>query len=508
MSTPDDVTPALMMEFSEVEKNDMTQPYHALEEHNVVEMIKILATNDVNDDAPVSEKKERNGINRDQPIFERAGSGVDRDLIISLFKARSRRTIREYGVDLGFDLGAAGCESFNWIHLEGCEGWNKLGGVVKLYGFLIHNNKKEGDGKFKLWQKGCFKICRRHVASQPIDIAIAIMQHRCINPLSSSSCNTGNNAQAIDHVVKRLGSTFAIQDMGKLTCFLGIEAISTTKGLMLSQRKYMLELLNRAGLSHAKLVPTPITTTANLALGDSSLFENPVKYRQIVGDLQYITLSRPDITFAVNKVCQFMHSPTDNHWSAVKRILRYLQGTSDFSLLLQHHFDSVVHAYSDAAFPFLNAFSDADWAGCPDDRRSTGGFAIYLGSNLISWFARKQKTVSRSSIESEYKALADTVSELTWLQTLLQELRVPMSSIPTFWCDNLGATYLSANPVFHARTKHVEVDFHFVREKVAQGKLSVQFISTNDQIADVFTKPLSSQRFLSMRSKLQVAPRP
>jgi hypothetical protein len=156
----------------------------------------------------------------------------------------------------------------------------------------------------------------------------------------------------------------------------------------------------------------------------------------------------------------------------------------------------------------LNSFSDADWAGCPDDQRPTRGFAIYLGSNLISWSAQKQKTVSRSSTESEYKSLDDPVAELTWLETLLRELHVPMPSVPTLWCDNLGATYLSANPVFHARTKHVEVDFHFVREKVAQRKLLVQFMKTDDQIADVFTKALPAQRFLLLRSKLQVASRP
>ncbi|GJX46175.1 uncharacterized mitochondrial protein-like protein [Tanacetum coccineum] len=248
------------------------------------------------------------------------------------------------------------------------------------------------------------------------------------------------------------------------------------------------------------LVKTPITTTANLALGDSPLFEDPVRYRQIVGSLQYATLSRPDIAYAVNKVCQFLHSPTEKHWSAVKRILRYLKGTADFGLLVRQESGSILHAYTDSHSPYLNAFSDADWAGCPDDRRSTGGYAIYLGSNLVSWSARKQKTVSRSSTESEYKALADTVAEITWLEALLRELRVPMATIPVLWCDNLGATYLTANPMFHARTKHIEVDFHFVREKVAEKKLSVRHISTKDQIADVFTKPLSSQQFESIRS--------
>lgn len=170
-----------------------------------------------------------------------------------------------------------------------------------------------------------------------------------------------------------------IQDLGPLSYFLGIEVIRKNKDIIPSQKKYILEVLHRAILSHAKPVPSPITTTNNLSIGSSPLFNDPVKYHQLVGALQYVTLSRPDINFVVNKVFQFIHSPTENHWSVVKRILRYLQGTSDHGLLIQHDSGSILHAHIDSYASFLTAFSDADWASFPDDRRSTGGVCY------ISW---------------------------------------------------------------------------------------------------------------------------
>ena len=152
----------------------------------------------------------------------------------------------------------------------------------------------------------------------------------------------------------------------------------------------------------------------------------------------------------------------------------------------------------------ISIFTDADWAGCVDDRRSTGGFAIFVGSNLVSWSSKKQPTVSRSSTEAEYKALANGAAEAMWVDTLLQELGVARQRVPILWCDNLGATYLTANPVFHARTKHIEIDFHFVRERVADGALEVRFISSDDQLADVFTKPATRQMLDRFRTNLNL----
>ena len=180
-------------------------------------------------------------------------------------------------------------------------------------------------------------------------------------------------------------------------------------------------------------------------------------YRSIVGALQYLTLTRPDIAFSVNKVCQFLHAPTTIHWTAVKRILRYVKQCTGLGLKIHKSSSTLV-----------SAFLDADWAGSIDDRRSTGGFAVFVGSNLVSWSARKQATVSRSSTESEYKAIANATAEVIWIQTLLQELGIRSPPAAKLWCDNIGAKYLSANPVFHARTKHIEIDYHFVRTCVQQ----------------------------------------
>jgi hypothetical protein len=228
-------------------------------------------------------------------------------------------------------------------------------------------------------------------------------------------------------------------------------------------------------------------------LHDDNDHVDPTEYRRICGSLQYLTFTRPDITHAVNLVCQHFQTPTKKDLRAVKRILRYIKGTLTHGL-----------RFLSQSSLTINAFCDADWAGCPTTRRSTTGYCIFLGSNCISWASKKQPTVSRSSTEAEYRALATTAAEITWLQHLFHELNITLERRPLLLCDNQSAIHLSHNPVLHARTKHIEIDYHYIREKVTAGNLILQYIPTRQQIADVFTKALCKDSFATFCYKLGV----
>ncbi|KAK1607568.1 hypothetical protein QYE76_031241 [Lolium multiflorum] len=243
---------------------------------------------------------------------------------------------------------------------------------------------------------------------------------------------TSSSDAAISVPLKSLMANFAIKDLGDLHYFLGLEVKHTHDGLLLTQEKYAHDILKRVGMIDCKSAPTPMSPSEPLSLHEGTPLgpDDSSQYRSIVGALQYLTLTRPDLSFSVNKVCQYLHAPTTVHWTAAKRILRYVKDTSQLGLTFRRSTSTL-----------LSAFSDADWAGSLEDLRSTGGFAIFLGPNLVSWSARKQATVSRSSTEAEYKALANATTELIWVEAVLRELGVQLRQRPVLWCDNLGATF-------------------------------------------------------------------
>ncbi|KAM1541138.1 hypothetical protein ACFX1Z_011089 [Malus domestica] len=303
---------------------------------------------------------------------------------------------------------------------------------------------------------------------------------------------TRSATHAIHAMIQSLTQEFDIKDLGPLHYFLGIQIVHKEDGLFLSQDKYVTDLLTKSEMLLSKPCATPCFPYNRLLKDDGKPFNNPALYRSLVGALQYLTFTRPDISFAVHQVYQFMQCPMESHFVAVKRILRYLRATQGCGI---HYIKGSLE---------ITAYSDADWAGDPNDRRSTTGLVVFLGSNPISWSSKKQHTVSRSSTEAEYRALSTTAAELDWIKQLLVFLHVPISVQPVLFCDNLSAIALTCNPVQHQRTKHIEIDVHFVRERVARHDLQVHFVSSNEQFADILTKGLSAPLFQTHCANLRL----
>ena len=212
---------------------------------------------------------------------------------------------------------------------------------------------------------------------------------------------TGSNNSLINVIIASLATRFSIKDLGDLHYFLGIKVTRNSHGLHLMQSKYISDLLNKVNMQNTKAVSTPLNPAEKLSLNLGKPLSDPSQYRTVVGSLEYLSFTRPDIAYAVNKLSQYMHSPTDAHWTATKRVLRYLAGTMSHGILLRKNNPLSLHAYS-----------DADWAGDRDDFVSTNAYVVYLGGHPISWSSKKQKGVSRSSTEAEYRPVANTAAEL------------------------------------------------------------------------------------------------
>ncbi|GKV33750.1 hypothetical protein SLEP1_g42213 [Rubroshorea leprosula] len=299
---------------------------------------------------------------------------------------------------------------------------------------------------------------------------------------------TDSNKEGIAKLKELLFCSFQMKDLGPLTYFLGLEVHSSSRGYAVNQRKYVLDLIQFANLSNDKCADTPMEVNVKLRQEDGEKLYNPSFYRQLVGRLLYLTMTRPDVAYAVQVVSQFVADPRRLHLTAVLRIIRYLRGTISRGLFFSSH-----------PCMQLQAYADADWAGCPDTRRSTTGWCVFLGDSLISWKCKKQKTVSKSTAEAEYRAMSSSCSELTWLRGFLQTLTFPTPPSP-FYADNMSSIRIASNPVFRERTKHIEVDCHFIRNMYLAGAITLPYIASEHQIADIFTKAMTIARHNGIRA--------
>ena len=288
-----------------------------------------------------------------------------------------------------------------------------------------------------------------------------------------------------------LKQQYEMSDLGELHFCLGVEFVRdrATRTIALSQRRYVEDVLERFGMQDCKPIGTPLDANCKLLKLSQEEFEQcedemqGVPYKEAVGSLMYAMVgTRPDLAFAVSVVCQHMSKPGPMHWAAVKRVLRYLKGTLDVKLYL---------GGEDIA---LRGYCDADWAGDTNDRRSTTGYVFYVGMGAISWNSKRQPTIALSTVEAEYMAATQCIKEATWLRQLLADVGYVQEEATTIMCDNQGCISLAKNPTHHSRTKHIDVQHHFIREKLDSGVICLEYCPTQDMVADVLTKALAKER--------------
>ncbi|KAK6146446.1 hypothetical protein DH2020_020315 [Rehmannia glutinosa] len=289
---------------------------------------------------------------------------------------------------------------------------------------------------------------------------------------------------------KLMQGEFEMSMMGELNFFLGLQIKQCQEGIYISQSKYTKELLKKFGIEGRRTVFTPMATNVKIDKDEKGKSVDESKYRGMIGSLLYLTASRPDILHAVCLCARFQSNPKESHMSAVKRIFRYLKGTIQYGLF-----------YSKNENFSLKGYSDSDYAGNIDDRKSTSGSCQFLGDCLVSWFSKKQNCVSLSTTEVEYIAAGSYCAQVLWVRQQLRDYEIEEKEIPIM-CDNTSAIAITQNPVLHSRTKHIDVRYHFIRDHVEKKDITLEYISTDKQLADIFTKPLCESRFEELKHEL------
>lgn len=303
-------------------------------------------------------------------------------------------------------------------------------------------------------------------------------------------------AQRIGEIKELLSKQFQMTDIGRVGTFLGmhIEHDVSHGTIGMSQRHYLRNVLRKFDMTDCKPASTPIEKGLQLDKGGSNENSNQ-PYRELIGCLMYATLTtRPDLCAAVNYFSGFQSCFTERHYTYAKHILRYIQGSADLRLVYKHHKDASV----------LVGYSDADWGGDQNDRKSTSGYVFKVFGNVVSWASRKQSTISQSSTEAEYIALAQAVNEAKWIRQLLIEIGIVIHQPITIFEDNQSCIRIAEEPREHKRMKHVDIKYCFIRDEIAKGIIEVKYKPTSDQTADIMTKGLGRNLFIKHRDELNL----
>ena len=295
-----------------------------------------------------------------------------------------------------------------------------------------------------------------------------------------------------DEFAYMMSEEYQMSMMGELKFFLGLQIRQQRNGIFISQEKYLKDVLRKFGMQDCKGVKIPMPTNGHLCTDENGIDFDHKVYRSMIGSLLYLCASRPDIMLSVCMCARFQAAPKESHHKAVKHILRYLAHTPTLGLWYP----------KGSAFDLIG-YSDSDYAGDRVDRKSTSGTCHFLGRSLVCWSSKKQNCVSLSTAEAEYIVAGSCCAQLLWMKQTLKDYGVNVKNVPLF-CDNESAIKIAHNPVQHSKTKHIQIRHHFLRDHVLKGDISIEHVKTEEQLADIFTKPLDEKRFSKLRCELNI----
>jgi len=307
---------------------------------------------------------------------------------------------------------------------------------------------------------------------------------------------TGSSEKLIAEFKAEMISEFEMSDLGRLSYFLGIKFSENEYGIVMHQSRYAQEILRKFDMHKSNPAITPAEVGLRLEKEPEEAMVDPTEFRKIVGSLRYICCTRPDLCFSVRLISRYMQSPRQSHLNAAKRIMRYLQGTCDFGILIPK-------GNPDTDMK-VTAYSYADWCGDKDDRKSTVGSIFFLEKSPISWRSSKEQVVALSSCEAEYVAACEATCQAVWWNSLIEELKVRLLEKINLFVDNKSAIDLANHPASHGRSKHIETKYHFIRDQVSKKKVEIAHCRSEMQLSDILTKALKREHFKELRRLIGV----